>query len=109
MTDADYTRWEALVLRRERYQSDEEYRLNVLRWIRHMEPTCEQIRRKLADPYLVEQHEYLQERLDNHLAWQEGLMKRFITLYGVSSPIPVSFPAHPSRDNATSLCPVRIV
>ena len=109
MTEEEYARWEALVLSRERYQSDEEYRLNVLRWIRHMEPTCEQIRRKLADPYLVEQHQYLQECLDSYLAWQERLMKRFMTLCGVSSPTPAPSPAHPSRDSAMSLCPVRIV
>jgi len=77
MTDEAYEQWEARVLDRNRYDSEEEYRRNVVRWIRHMEPTCERLRQQLADPYLAQQHEYFQQCLDSHLAWQAGLIKRF--------------------------------
>jgi hypothetical protein len=52
MTAEEYQQWEALALNRKRYSSDEEYRLNVIRWMRHMEPLCEQILRQLENPFL---------------------------------------------------------
>ena len=73
MTAEEYQQWEALALNRKRYSSSEEYRLNVIRWMRHMEPLCEQIRRQLENPLLEKQHEHLRACLENHVAWQEHI------------------------------------
>jgi hypothetical protein len=78
MTDEEYQQWETLALSRERYSSDEEYRLNVIRWIRHMEPTCEQIRQQLENPFLATQHEHLRACLDNYIAWQNDLARQYL-------------------------------
>jgi hypothetical protein len=78
MTTEEYQQWETLVLSPESYSSDEEYRLNVIRWIRHMEPTCKQIEQQLGNPLLAKQHEHLRTCLDNHFAWQEHLVKQYL-------------------------------
>jgi hypothetical protein len=78
MTAEEYQQWETLALSRERYSSDEEHRLNVIRWIRHMEPTCKQIEQQLENPFLAKQHEHLRACLDNHIAWQEHLATQYL-------------------------------
>ncbi len=93
MTDEEYQQWEALALDRKRYSSDEEYRLNVIRWIRHMEPLCEQIRRQLENPLLAKQHEQLRACLDNHIAWQEHIVRQYRDIYYQSSE-PSRTPTH---------------
>lgn len=77
MTAEEYQQWETLALSRQRYSSDEEYRLNVIRWIRHMEPACERIRQQLENPLLAKQHEHLRACLDNYIAWQNDLVTQY--------------------------------
>jgi hypothetical protein len=85
MTAEEYQQWEALALNRNRYSSDEEYRLNVIRWIRHMEPMCEQILRQLENPLLEKQHEHLRACLNNHIVWQEHIVTQYRDIFYKSS------------------------
>ncbi|MGB8346816.1 MAG: hypothetical protein WCD86_18150 [Ktedonobacteraceae bacterium] len=72
MSRESFEKYELKILRRDRYDSDEEHKSNVLRWFAYWQPTLEAIDLKLQDPRYAEVHEYLKIYREEELRRTDG-------------------------------------
>lgn len=75
MDRAEFERYEAKILSRERYTSDEEYLINVQRWLEYVIDGCERLKQRLQTPEYAGQYEEIQALLERRLVVVERLKR----------------------------------